>query len=202
MELLLASNNLHKLREIQEIFSTIGDLNLNIVTPEMISLNSIDVEEDGATFEENAFKKADYFFQLSSITTIADDSGLEIEALDGLPGVKSARFSGEHGNDAMNRLKVLVQLSNVPEELRKARFKTVICLRQAKSTNYFEGTCSGKIIFFEKGKRGFGYDPIFIPDGHKKTFAEMLPDEKNKISHRGIAIKNLGEFVKNTLIKS
>ncbi len=197
MNLLIASNNQHKIKEINEIFIMMNVQNFKLLTPNEILSEEFDVEEDGTTFVENAYKKADFFFNLTQETTIADDSGLEIDALSGLPGVNSARFSGVHGNDAENRKKVLQLLKDTPHELRTARFRTVICYRSDSSTLYFEGICNGKITIVEKGENGFGYDSIFIPDHHTNTFAEMNSQEKNAISHRTNAVKKLGEFLKN-----
>ena len=155
-----------------------------------------DVVEDGLTLEENAFKKASEYHNLTVLPCFADDTGLEIDALNGEPGVHSARFAGEHGNDAENRKKVLYLLSNFPIEKRTAQFRTVICFYDGSKPYFIEGICKGKINFDEKGTNGFGYDSIFIPDGSTKTFAEMNPFEKNEISHRGKAIRNFVQFLK------
>lgn len=197
MRLLLASNNLHKIREIQEIFLKQDIGNIDLLTPNDVLSEEFDVEEDGTTFRENAFKKSDFYFNLTQTTTIADDSGLEIDALSGMPGVNSARFSGVHGNDELNRKKVLQLLKDTPAEQRTARFRTVICYRSKESTLYFEGICNGIITNEEKGENGFGYDPIFIPYSHTSTFAEMNAEEKNGISHRTNAVIKLGEYLRN-----
>ncbi|TAL68017.1 MAG: RdgB/HAM1 family non-canonical purine NTP pyrophosphatase [Bacteroidetes bacterium] len=197
MKLLIGTNNQYKVREIKEILEREFPGKFEIVTPADVLDNSIDIEETGETLEENAYLKSSEFYSLTKIPSISDDTGLEIEALNGEPGVNSARYSGEHGNDAENRKKVLNLLNGVPEEKRKARFRTVICYVEEGRTEYIEGICSGRIINEERGKKGFGYDSIFAPDGFDKTFAEMTAEEKNNLSHRGKAIRNLVEFFRN-----
>ena len=197
MKLLIGTNNQHKVREINEILEREFPGKFEIVTPSAVLDNSIDIEEIGKTLEENAYLKSSEFYSLTKIPSISDDTGLEIEALNGEPGVNSARYSGEHGNDAENRKKVLNLLNTVPEEKRKARFRTVICYVVEGKVEYIEGICSGRIIEEERGTNGFGYDSIFVPDGFEKTFAEMTAEEKNKLSHRGKAVRNLVEFLRN-----
>jgi XTP/dITP diphosphohydrolase len=194
-KLLLATNNKHKVSEIQKIIDRIAPNAIKIMTAGDVCPIKIDVEETGATLEENALLKAKTFFDICGITTIADDTSLEIDALGGEPGIFSARYSGVHGSDAENRKKVLRKLQGIPDEKRTARFRTVICLFDGIEEQYIDGVCNGRIIGTERGESGFGYDPIFIPDGYETTFAEMTDDEKNRISHRAKAIENLVEYL-------
>lgn len=196
MILLLGSNNNHKAREVKQILDEVlgSEYSLKILSD--VLDNFYDVEEDGETLEENAFKKANEYYQMAKMPCFADDTGLEIDALNGLPGVKSARFAGEDCIDKNNREKVLKLMKDVPEGDRKAQFRTVICYVDGAKTKYVEGICRGRIIFEERGTNGFGYDSIFVPEGHEKTFAEMDADEKNSISHRGRAVRKFGEMLK------
>ncbi len=154
-----------------------------------------DVDENGKTFAENARIKAvavaNYLRSRGiSATVIADDSGLEVKALGGAPGIHSARFAGEHGNSLANNEKLLRELEGVSD--RSARFVTALCIIDEKgSEHYAEGECRGKILEAFRGTEGFGYDPLFVPEGHERTFAEMSLEEKQSLSHRGRAIENL-----------
>ena len=191
-KVILASNNKNKLRELRE--------KLKIFNIEVISQSEagydIEVEETGTTFEENAKLKANAIFELSKMLVIADDSGLEIDALDGQPGVYSARFAGPNATDIDRINKVLTLMKDVPEEKRTARFKCCICFIDKDGIeNVFEGIAEGKIGFEPKGDNGFGYDPIFIYTTGK-TFAEISGEEKNEISHRGRAVNKLIKFIK------
>lgn len=197
MTILIATNNQHKKIEIQNILLGLNLNNIQLVTPESLGI-LIDVEETSDTLEGNAKLKAQAFSAISGLPVIADDTGLEIDFLDGQPGVYSARFAGEDGNDTLNRTKVLKLLQNVPESERSARFRTVICFIHNHKIDFIEGLCLGKIADEEKGSNGFGYDPIFIPEDSKKSFAEMAPEEKNQISHRSRAIEKFAELLKNT----
>lgn len=197
LTILIASNNEHKQKEILQIFLQNNITNIEIVKPKEVLSDFIDVIEDGDTLEKNAVKKAKEFHHASQLPSIADDTGLEIDYLNGEPGVLSARYAGEHGNDAMNRKKVLEMLSGVALEKRTARFRTVIAFDDGKTQEIVEGKIEGKIIFEEKGTNGFGYDSIFMPDTCNKTFAEMSDEEKNRISHRANATKNLTYFLKH-----
>jgi XTP/dITP diphosphohydrolase len=199
MKLLIGTNNKHKVREIKEILEKEFPGRYNIVTPSDVLNNSIDIEETGDTLEDNAFLKSHKFYQLTKLPSLSDDTGLEIDALKGEPGVNSARYSGVHGNDAENRKKVLNLMNGIPDERRNARFRTVICYVEKDNVQFIEGICSGKIIEDERGANGFGYDSIFIPDGYNKTFAEMTAEEKNSLSHRGKAVRNLVEYLKAKL---
>jgi XTP/dITP diphosphohydrolase len=162
------------------------------------SLNDIgcadDIPETGETFYENAQQKTDYLFSKYNVDCFADDSGLEIDALGGEPGVYSARYSGSRDMER-NIDVVLEKLVHVNEEDRTARFKAVISLFLKGKQYFFEGAIEGKIVTERRGKGGFGYDPIFVPDGYDRTFAEMTAEEKNGISHRGIAVQKLVSFL-------
>ena len=157
----------------------------------------IEIEETGTTLSENAFLKAKGLYQITKIPTIADDSGLEIDDMNALPGVNSAVFAGVPRSDKNNRRKVISLLQKFNKEDFPARFKTIICYFDGKKPSYFEGKCEGKIILEEKGNNGFGYDSIFIPLGFDRTFAEMTDAEKNSISHRANAIR---KFVRSEIV--
>ena len=188
MDLIFASNNEHKIREIKSI---IGDHFI------LLGLNDVkiydEIPENEALIEGNALAKARYVHNATGMDVFADDTGLEVEALNGLPGVHSARFAGENKDSDANIVKLLAMLGN--NENRKARFKTVIALILGNNEYLFEGVVEGSIISEKRGSEGFGYDPVFIPDGKKQTFAEMAPDEKNNISHRGRAVEKLRKFL-------
>ena len=165
---------------------------------QILTLSDIGCEEDlpetGNTFEQNAAQKARYVHDKYGYDCFADDSGLEAEALHGRPGVYSARYAGPGGNSSANVAKLLTELNQ--EENRKARFRTVIALMAGEETSYFEGEIKGEITLRERGTNGFGYDPVFVPEGFHVTFAEMAPELKNKISHRAIAVSKLSEYLK------
>lgn len=194
MKIVIASKNRKKVKEIKKIFSTIG-IECEIHT--LDEFPQIDkVEEDGQTFKENAIKKALYVSKATGMIAIADDSGLEVEALGGAPGVRSARYSGLDANDRSNNEKLLRELEGVPDEQREARFVCCIALADGDNVQTFEGYVKGKIGHIPKGSNGFGYDPLFYPEGYDRTFAEMTDEEKNAISHRAMALKLLGEYLK------
>ena len=188
MKLVFATNNLHKLKEVQEMLSN---------SIEVLSLKDIgcfeDIEETEITLEGNAKLKADYITKKYGFDCFADDTGLEVEALDGKPGVYSARYAGEHGNSEKNMEKLLVELQN--KLSRKAKFRTIIALNITNKQYLFEGICDGEILNEKTGVKGFGYDPIFKPSNASCSFAEMNSEEKNIISHRGIAIQKLVQFL-------
>jgi XTP/dITP diphosphohydrolase len=188
MKLVFATNNLHKLKEVQEMLSN---------SIEVLSLKDIgcfeDIEETEITLEGNAKLKADYITEKYGFDCFADDTGLEVEALDGKPGVYSARYAGEHGNAEKNMEKLLIKLQN--KSNRKAKFRTIIALNLSNKQYLFEGICDGKILNEKTGVKGFGYDPIFKPSNASCSFAEMNSEEKNIISHRGIAIQELVQFL-------
>lgn len=187
-EIVFATNNANKLKEIKGIVED---------RFEILSLNDIncheEIEETGSTFQENALIKAKHVKEKYGYDCFADDSGLEVEALNGDPGIFSSRYAGENGNSIANINKLLINLQG--KKNRNARFRTVIALIINGETHYFEGTVSGVIIDEKRGKNGFGYDPIFIPDGYQKTFAEIDEKEKNRISHRAKATEKLIEFL-------
>jgi len=187
-ELIFATNNLHKLSEIQSIVGK----NFTIKSLQEIGCTE-DIPETAPTLEGNALLKAQYIYDRFGKNCFADDTGLEVEALDGRPGVFSARYATDGHDFEANIDKVLEELTGV--ENHKARFRTVIALILDGSVRYFEGIVNGKIISERKGVKGFGYDPVFLPDGHEQTFAEMPLDEKNKISHRARAVSKLVEFL-------
>ncbi|NLX70052.1 MAG: XTP/dITP diphosphatase [Clostridiales bacterium] len=192
--IIAATNNPGKIVEIRQI---LNDLPFEILSLKDAGIN-IKVEEDGDSFEENALKKALEIHKFTGQSVLADDSGLEVAALNGQPGVYSARFAGENATDEENNAKLLKMMELVPFEKRQAVFRCVIVLvRHDGMILRATGACCGKIGFTPAGKGGFGYDPLFIVDGLDKTFAELTPEEKNVISHRGIALKNL----KNLLVK-
>jgi len=187
-ELIFATNNLHKLTEVQ---SLIGDTFI-LKSLEQIGCTE-DIPETEPTLEGNALLKAQYIYTTYGKNCFADDTGLEIDALDGRPGVFSARYATDGHDFEANIDKVLNELSGI--ENRKARFRTVIALILEGSVFYFEGIVDGIIISERKGIKGFGYDPVFLPDGYHDTFAEMPLAEKNKISHRARAVNKLVEFL-------
>ncbi len=185
--LCIASNNTHKIEELRALLGT----RFNIKSMAEIGCFD-DIEEYGKTLEENAEIKARHIFQKYRIACLADDSGLEIEALDMRPGVFSARYAGTHGDHEANMEKVLAELSI--SENRKAQFRTVIHLILSETETYaFDGKVTGNIIYEKRGNGGFGYDPIFVPDGYSQTFAELSAEIKNTISHRAEAVKKLIE---------
>ena len=190
--LVFATNNSHKLEEVRNI---LGE-NYDIRSLDDIGCRT-DIPETGETFQDNALMKAQFVKKYYGFDCFADDSGLEVEALDGAPGVKSARYASETGHDSKaNNQKLLKELSGI--ENRRADFKTVIALIKGDSVHFFEGQVDGTIMTAERGTNGFGYDPLFVPDGFEVTFAEMSSEEKNKISHRGRAVAKLVEFIKNS----
>lgn len=189
MKLVFATNNQHKLMEISNML----DGNSMILSLNDIGCNE-ELPEDRLTLEENASQKSWYLYDNYGYSCFADDTGLEIDALDGEPGVFSARYAGPERNPEANMDKVLMKLSKINN--RNARFRTVISLVLNGKETRFEGVVNGTILFERKGQGGFGYDPIFKPDESVLSFAEMALDEKNKISHRGRAFIQLVEFLK------
>jgi len=192
-ELIVATGNRNKLKEIKELLS---DFEMTVKGMKDIWETVPEIEENGTTFFDNAGIKADWVFGKTGIWTLADDSGLCVDALGGEPGVKSARFAGEHGDTKANNRKLLSLISEVPYEKRTARFvcATVLHINEAIVLKA-EGTCEGKIGFKESGSNGFGYDPLFYPEGYDKTLAEISNIEKNRISHRGKALQKIKEML-------
>ncbi|MCH2032055.1 MAG: non-canonical purine NTP diphosphatase [Tenacibaculum sp.] len=190
MKLVFATNNLNKLKEVQEMLPE---------SIELLSLKDIgcfeDIEETATTLEGNAKIKANHITENYQYNCFADDTGLEVEALNGDPGVYSARYAGEPANAENNMQKLLDNLKVTSN--REAQFRTSICLNLDGKQFLFDGICKGQILTERKGEKGFGYDPIFQPEGYESSFAQMSSIEKNKISHRGLAIEKLIDFLKN-----
>ncbi len=188
-KLVFATNNSHKLRELSQVMPP---------DVELLSLNEIgcndDIPETGPTLETNASQKAFYIWDKYGLNCFADDTGLEIEALGNAPGVYSARYAGETRDSNANIIKVLENLQN--EINRKARFRCVISLVINGQETQFEGIVNGAIATEKHGNSGFGYDPVFIPDGYDQSFAELAPEVKNGISHRGMAVMKLVEYLR------
>ena len=191
MKFIIATHNMKKQAEMQRILSPLG---VEVLTAEMAGVTLTDVEETGATFEENAVLKAENGCRESGLPCIADDSGLSVDFLGGEPGVYSARYCGKHGDDEANIQKLLKKLEGVPEEKRTARFVSVVCVCFPDGRKLtVDGKCEGKIGFEKHGDNGFGYDPVFMVG--KKSFAELSADEKDKISHRGNALRKLAQVL-------
>ncbi len=189
---ILASKNQHKAEEIKAI---LGD-NFNVITQTDAGAGHIEVVEDGKTFEENAIKKAETILKATGKPVIADDSGLCVDFLDGAPGIYTARYAGENATDDENIDKLLNALGDLPIDKRTARFVCVIAFATPDGeTLTFRGECNGKIGFERQGENGFGYDPIFIPDGYECSIAEVSAETKNSISHRGNALKVFAEYL-------
>lgn len=188
-KLVLASQNPHKIEEMQQILSPLGI--------EVLSAKDFpdlkEVVEDRPTLKGNALKKAQYVSQETQLPALSDDTGLEVEALDGRPGVYSARYAGRNASYQDNVLKLLGELDG--KSNRAAQFRTVVALVDEDREYTFEGVCRGEIITEQKGEKGFGYDPVFKPEGFDKTFAELDSVTKNEISHRGRAIQNFVQFL-------
>lgn len=188
-KLILSSGNAHKIKEIKEILK---DLNIEIVSKDDLGFKDLDVDEDKDTLEGNAFKKAEELSKLVNGIVIADDTGLFVDALNGAPGVYSARYSSENATDKCNNELLLKNLKDVPMEKRTAYFKTVIAIILEDGLKLkAEGICKGRIGFEAHGTNGFGYDPLFIVEGLGKSFGEMTDEEKNSLSHRANALRNL-----------
>ena len=191
MKFIIATHNMKKQAEMQRILSPLG---VEVLTAEMAGVTLTDVEETGVTFEENAVLKAENGCRESGLPCIADDSGLSVDFLGGEPGVYSARYCGKHGDDEANIQKLLKKLEGVPEEKRAARFVSVVCVCFPDGRKLtVDGKCEGKIGFEKHGDNGFGYDPVFMVG--QKSFAELSADEKDKISHRGNALRKLAQVL-------
>jgi len=190
----IATRNQGKLKEFAAFFADWGWAVKSLADftdmPEIV--------ENGRTFEENARIKADALYEWTKLPVLADDSGLEVDALGGEPGVYSARYAGEGATDDANNAKLLAALQGVPEERRQARFRCVLVLKLDQNRQLVaEGTCEGIILKEPRGAGGFGYDPLFYIPSLGKTMAELSPEEKNRISHRGTALRNLAEQLAN-----
>ena len=192
-KIVLASRNLNKIEELRAILEPL-DIEL-LAAPDFPEL--VEVDEDGDTLEANALKKARYVHESTGLPSLADDTGLEVDALDGRPGVYSARFAGEDVTYQQNVDKLLRLMQPWPDMGdRKARFRTVIAFIEDDTEHVFEGRCEGHITPDERGSGGFGYDPVFLPDGFDETFAELSLETKNEISHRGKAVQVFIEWIK------
>ncbi|AIY80590.1 XTP/dITP diphosphatase [Clostridium botulinum] len=201
-KLILASNNIKKIKEMKELLK---DLNIEIKSLNEENID-IDVEEDGSTFEENAKKKAKEIYDFLKLRNernflvLSDDSGLEVDYLNGAPGIYSARYAGEHGNDKKNNEKLLSELSSVPTSKRTAKFVCQIAMFDEDGRYYsITGDANGCILEKPQGDDGFGYDPLFLYRPLNKTFAELTLEEKNDISHRGVALKKLKGTILNLI---
>lgn len=193
MDIVLATKNRKKIEEIKKIFNVMG------TATRMYTLDDFpayeDVVEDGETFEANAVKKAVSISKSTGMTAVADDSGIEVDALDGSPGIFSARYAGEHADDKANLNKLLREMNDVPHEKRGARFVCSIAMADRDEVKTFMGYVEGRIGTEPKGDNGFGYDPVFYPKGHDRTFAEMSDKEKNAMSHRAMALRQLQKYL-------
>jgi XTP/dITP diphosphohydrolase len=193
MNIVLATTNKKKIEEIKKIFGPMDTASRIYTLDDFPAME--DVVEDGDTFEANAIKKAKQIASATGMTALADDSGLAVDALDGAPGVYSARYAGEDADDKANNDKLLDALKDIPEEKRGAQFVCCIAFASAEETNTFMGYVKGRIGTEPKGSSGFGYDPLFYPEGSNKTFAEMGKKDKNAISHRANALKELQQYL-------
>lgn len=191
-ELVLATNNPHKVEEIRNILGS----SLSIKTLNELGFFE-DIPEDSPTLQGNASQKSHFLFDKFGCNCFADDTGLEVEALDGAPGIYSARYAGEAKDPEANMRKLLKELEG--KESRKARFRTVISLIWEGQEYFFEGIVEGVILTEKRGEEGFGYDPIFQPDGYDRSFAQLAMQEKNEISHRGRAVQKLLQFLQSVI---
>lgn len=189
-KIVLASKNPHKFKEVQQILQPLG---IEVLSARDFS-HLEDVEEDADTLEGNALKKARYVAKETDLPALSDDTGLEVDALNGAPGVYSARYAGENASYEDNVGKLLDEMEGVSD--RAAKFRTVMAMVSDKSEYTFEGVCEGIITTKPKGDKGFGYDPVFQPEGYNQTFAELDSSIKNEISHRGKAVQKFIEFLK------
>lgn len=196
-KIILASNNKHKISELKSILN--GFSKIQLLSLEEANI-FIEVEETGKTLNENAYLKASEIFNITGIPVIADDSGLFVDALHGEPGVYSSRYAGLNATYSDNCKKLIRELKKKNLTESKAEFRTVICfIDEINNEKYFEGIVKGKIITEQVGDKGFGYDPLFIPDGLVKTFAQLTDEEKNKLSHRANAVYKFTEYLKNLI---
>lgn len=187
--LFLASGNPHKIEELQQV---LNPMNIELKSTQDVR-ESMEVEEDQPDLQGNALKKARSWHEKTGLPAIADDTGLEVDALGGAPGVYSARYAGDNPSYDDNVNKLLAELEG--KSNRAAQFRTVIAFVDGEDEYFFEGICRGRIIDEKRGDKGFGYDPVFVPEGYEKTFAELSSEEKNKISHRGRAVQKFIDFL-------
>ncbi len=185
----IASGNTHKIEELRQVLNPMGiELKSTLDFPD-----AEEVEEDQPDLEGNAMKKARFWHHKTGLPSLADDTGLEVDALNGAPGVYSARYAGVNATYEDNVNKLLAELKG--KENRTARFRTIVAFVTQNEKHLFEGACEGQITTDKRGEKGFGYDPVFMPEGYQKTFAELSSEEKNRISHRGKAVQKFLEFV-------
>ncbi|HXG37664.1 MAG TPA: XTP/dITP diphosphatase [Bacteroidota bacterium] len=194
-QLVLATRNNHKIAELKTL---LNDTGVEILTLDNFP-NHPPLVEDGTTFQENALKKARTVFRYTKLPALADDSGLEVFFLNGRPGVYSSRYAGENATDEQNNAKLLAEMRGVAPRRRRAQFRAVLALVGPGYEELAEGICLGKLAEAPRGTNGFGYDPIFIPDGFAKTYAELTTEEKNRISHRAKAAETMREIIKKRL---
>lgn len=191
--IIAASSNAHKIKEIQTIMGKFG---MEVVSRKDAGVPDFEIVEDGETFEENSLKKAMEIMNVTGEITVADDSGLMVDYLGGAPGVYSARFAGEECDDNKNNEKLIKLLDGLTGDDRKAKFVSVITLVYPDGeTLVARGECPGRMISVPTGENGFGYDPLFVPDGCEKTFAQLTDEEKNQISHRAKALEKLEKLL-------
>ncbi|MBO4818877.1 MAG: RdgB/HAM1 family non-canonical purine NTP pyrophosphatase [Firmicutes bacterium] len=195
MKIIAATRNKGKLTELEAILK---DFDIRLISWDEAGLGDFEIEENGQSCEENSYIKAKTICDMTGEAALADDTGLFVDALDGEPGINSARYAGEHGNDAANRKKLLKKLEGRPFEERTAKFVTVITVVYPDGNKLVaRGECPGHITEKEIGDRGFGYDSIFVPEGHEETFAQLPPEYKNSLSHRHFALVKLTELLEN-----
>jgi XTP/dITP diphosphohydrolase len=187
---LVASRNRKKLAELHRVLDAAGVSGLTLLSLDDVAAFD-EVPETGATFEENALAKARDAFRATGLASVADDSGLEVDALNGMPGVLSARWSGSHGDDLANTALVLAQLQDVPDARRAAAYVSACALVSGSGGTVVRGVWPGSIAREPRGEGGFGYDPVFLPSGSSRTVAELSPEEKDAVSHRGRALRLL-----------
>lgn len=192
--IVLASRNKHKIEELRAILGELG-----VELKSALDFEALrEVEEDQPTLEGNALKKARYVYGQTGFPALADDTGLEVDALNGRPGVYSARYAGENATYGENVEKLLEELNAVTAGERRAQFRTVIAFVSGEGEHTMQGVCRGAITDTPRGDKGFGYDPVFQPDGYSQTFAELDQEEKNRISHRGLAIAEFISFLRQS----
>lgn len=192
MKLLLATTNSHKRKEFERLFE-LNNIRIHIVIPSEIGFQMPEIDESGDSFAANAYIKAKTLYDLTGLPTLADDSGLCVDALNGNPGIYSARYAGETATDADNRTLLKDNILSAGISQSSGRFVAALCVCDSIRTIIVEGECQGTIITEEKGEKGFGYDSMFIPTGYDRTFAELESDVKHQISHRARALHNLVE---------
>lgn len=193
MTIVLATRNPGKIAELRAL---LADLPVELVSAAEVA-GAPEVEEDAPTLEGNARKKAQALRLHTGLPALADDTGLEVDALGGAPGVRSARFAGPHADDAANRARLLRDLDGAAD--RAARFRTVLAFADGEAVRFFEGVCEGRVTDAERGEGGFGYDALFQPEGETRTFAEMPAEAKNAVSHRGRALRAFADFLHERL---